>query len=212
MINLENGNLPNPLFTFDNIEPAEAVELQRSNELMERNCEEGHKMAYNLTKKIEASEDINEIQEIIEKDIPPLERLYSDIEHLTPHNTTIVKQMRKLHIRIRETQIKACQQIRKLRKKQIEELKANLPVNETDTIQIVQQHKLHTLTHPIIRCIIGCVCSIALRSYESNGLQLRQKCAAFIASLITEEMQLPDEVRDLPADFHKAIIATKNKF
>jgi hypothetical protein len=58
------------------------------------------------------------------------------------------------------------------------------------------------------------VCSIALRSYETNDLQLRQKCAAFIASLITEGKEIPDEVPDLPADFDKAIvlaIATKSK-
>jgi hypothetical protein len=58
------------------------------------------------------------------------------------------------------------------------------------------------------------VCSIALRSYETNDLQLRQKCAAFIASLITEGKEIPDGIHDLSADFDKAIvlaIATKSK-
>uniref|UniRef100_A0AC35FSI5 BTB domain-containing protein n=1 Tax=Panagrolaimus sp. PS1159 TaxID=55785 RepID=A0AC35FSI5_9BILA len=58
------------------------------------------------------------------------------------------------------------------------------------------------------------VCSIALRSYETNDLQLRQKCATFIASLITEGKEIPDGIHDLPADFDKAIvlaIATKSK-
>uniref|UniRef100_A0AC35FFF2 BTB domain-containing protein n=1 Tax=Panagrolaimus sp. PS1159 TaxID=55785 RepID=A0AC35FFF2_9BILA len=58
------------------------------------------------------------------------------------------------------------------------------------------------------------VCSISLRTYETNDLQLRQKCAAFLACLIAEGMEIPIEIQDLPADFFKAIvlaIAANNK-